>query len=498
MSDFINLRLREVFAMFKAKTNKKSFFLSEGYPLLTFALIVFGYFTKLELYTIILNTLLVCVAILQTKSIKPFLFYVLTFMYQMNPAHMPQKPYHSDYFYTGYPLYLMLGTAAILVVCVIIFVFRSHMLVGVNWHKLPLLIPLIIFSVSMLTNGLLYEGENLPDLLWGAGQVFVYLILYLLLYLGLRGEDGEELSKYFSYLTILMSWILILEVGELFVFGNAIEGGTIIRGRVVLGFGNCNIVGAHAAMLIPINFYGFIKGKYPYLSLVTAVFIYLVALASTSRNAMLFGSVYFVLFFAIALFYVLRGVDKKTILKMFGGFVVFAIAFVAIFWDQLNIIIQLYLNRGMGDSGRYSLWRQCFDHFLNNPIFGRGFYSLDIYTPNSFDSFSFDLVPDFAHNTVFELLGATGIVGFIGYSIYRISTLVLAFYRTSKERLLLVMGASLIVMASLLDNYIFQIFGPVYYTVAMVIAGKIYEREMEIWNKKDLPKVHIKPLKVNL
>jgi hypothetical protein len=421
MSDFINLRLREVFAMFKAKTNKKSFFLSEGYPLLTFALIVFGYFTKLELYTIILNTLLVCVAILQTKSIKPFLFYVLTFMYQMNPAHMPQKPYHSDYFYTGYPLYLMLGTAAILVVCVIIFVFRSHMLVGVNWRKLPLLIPLIIFSVSMLTNGLLYEGENLPDLLWGAGQVFVYLILYLLFYLGLRGEDGEELSKYFSYLTILMSWILILEVGELFVFGNA-----------------------------------------------------------------------------IALFYVLRGVDKKTILKMFGGFVVFAIAFVAIFWDQLNIIIQLYLNRGMGDSGRYSLWRQCFDHFLNNPIFGRGFYSLDIYTPNSFDSFSFDLVPDFAHNTVFELLGATGIVGFIGYSIYRISTLVLAFYRTSKERLLLVMGASLIVMASLLDNYIFQIFGPVYYTVALVIAGKIYEREMEIWNKKDLPKVHIKPLKVNL
>ena len=62
----------------------------------------------------------------------------------------------------------------------------------------------------------------------------------------------------------------------------------------------------------------------------------------------------------------------------------------------------------------------------------------------------------------------------------------------------MVMGASLIVMASLLDNYIFQIFGPVYYTVALVIAGKIYEREMEIWNKKDLPKVHIKPLKVNL
>ena len=485
--------------MFRATTaNRKSFFLSEWYPLITFALILFGYFTKLELYTIILNALLVCVAILQTRSIKPFLFYVMTFMYQMNPVHMPQKPYRSDYFYTGYPLYLLLATAAILFVCVIVFVFRSNMLVGVNWRRIPLLIPLLIFSVTMLTNGALYDGENLPDLLWGFGQVFVYLILYLLFYLGLRGEDGDGLSNYFSYLTILMSWILILQVGELFVFGNAIEGGTIVRDRVVLGFGNCNIVGAHAAMLIPINLYGFIKGKYPYLSLVTSVFIYLIALASTSRNAMLFGSVYFVAFLVIALFYALRGVDKKTVAKMLCGFAAFAAVFLLIFWEQLAIIVNLYLNRGMGDSGRYSLWEQCFNHFLNNPIFGRGFYSLDIYTPNSFDKFSFDLVPDFAHNTVFELLGATGIVGFIGYSIYRISTLVLAFYRTSKERLLLVAGASLIVLASLLDNYIFQIFGPVYYTVAMVIAAKLYDDEMKIWNKKDLAVAHIKPLKVDL
>jgi O-antigen ligase len=103
---------------------------------------------------------------------------------------------------------------------------------------------------------------------------------------------------------------------------------------------------------------------------------------------------------------------------------------------------------------------------------------LDLTTPNSFDKLSFELVPDFAHNTVFELLGATGIVGFVTYSIYRISTLVIAFRKPNAERIALVISALYIVFASLLDNFVFQIFSPVFYTVTMVIAVFLYEDDM--------------------
>ena len=88
-------------------------------------------------------------------------------------------------------------------------------------------------------------------------------------------------------------------------------------------------------------------------------------------------------------------------------------------------------------------------------------------------------MPDFAHNTVFELLGATGIVGFVGYSVYRIATFVLMLKKPSIDRVMLVISASYIVVASLLDNFILQIFSPVLYTVTMAIAAIIYDDDME-------------------
>lgn len=137
----------------------------------------------------------------------------------------------------------------------------------------------------------------------------------------------------------------------------------------------------------------------------------------------------------------------------------------------------------MSDNGRYSLWRKSFDFFLENPVFGKGFYTLDLSTPNSFavlyEKFGIKLVPDFAHNTVFELLGATGIVGFATYSAYRISTLVIASRRASLERFSWVAAALYIAVASLVDNFVFQIFSPILYTVIMAVIANVYDREMQ-------------------
>lgn len=471
------------------KNEKKSFFLTEWYPLATFVIILFGYFTQLELYTILLNIVFVCVAILKTDSMKPFLFFIMTFMYQMNPNHMPQKPYYSDYYYTGFRPYALILAAVVLIASISCFVFRRRKLFSVKWLRVPLFVTLVVFSLTMLTNGLLYDGKNGWDFVWGVGQVLVYLLLFMVCYMGLGDEDEYELVTYFSYLTLLASWIIILQVGELYVFGDAIVNGAIKRENVTLGFGSCNIVGAHAAMLIPMNFYGFAKGKTPYLSLITGFAVYVAALASTSRNAMLFGTVFLVLSFVASV--IASGRGKKAIVSV-GVTAVFIFALCAIFYDELSTIINLYVNRGMGDNGRYTLWRSCWEIFLENPIFGRGFYSLDIITPNSFDQLSFKLVPDFAHNTVFELLGATGAVGLVGYLVYRAATLRLAFRKPSFERTFLMCSAAFIVVASLVDNYIFQIFGPIYYTLATVIAAMIYQREMRIYDSPACPKAHVK------
>lgn len=446
------------------------------YPLITFILVVFGYITGLEVYTVFISSAFMAITVISTLDVKPLIFFVLTFMYQFSAQHLPMKPYYSDHYYSGHRLYLLIASAVIIIVAVLIYLIKSRVFRFAAWRKIPLLIPLILFSASMVTNGLLTPGDDLMDLVWGLGQVLVYLVLYVMCFLGLRKEKRSELIGHFDQWVTLMSWIIILEVLWFIISGEKSFAEVVNSRSLSLGIGNCNIVGVHAAMLIPANIYGFMKGKRPALSIVTALFVYAVALVSTSRNAMLFGTFYFVLCFVICLF---SGQRKRQMGKLVAAFAVFLAVFAIIFREEIVNVVELYLNRGMGDSGRYPLWERAFNAFLESPVFGKGFYTIDLMSANSFDKLSFDLVPDFAHNTVFELLGATGIVGFVGYSVYRIATFVLMLKKPSIDRVMLVISASYIVVASLLDNFILQIFSPVLYTVTMAIAAIIYDDDME-------------------
>ena len=455
--------------------NIRKFFLGEWYPIFSFALVVFGYISGLEVYTVLINSIVMAIAIVSTLSIKPMLFFMLTFMYQFSAQHLPMKPYYSDHYYTGHRLYILLASAVIIVVAVLVYLAKSRVLRFASFGKIPLFIPLVLFCGAMFTNGLLVDGSNLMDLVWGLGQVLVYLVIYVLCFLGLRRENRRELLDYFNHLVILMSWVIVLECLWFIVSGDNSFAEVVKTRSLALGVGNCNIVGVHAAMLIPANIYGFMKGKRQYLSIITALFVYAVALVSTSRNAMLFGTIYFAMGL-IACFVLTK--KKSRLVKMTVLFAVFLVAFVLIFRDQVIDVIDLYKDRGMGNNGRYYLWERAFYEFLESPIFGKGFYTIDLTTPNSFDKLSFDLVPDFAHNTIFELLGATGIVGFVTYLVYRISTLKLMLKKTSADRFMLMLSASYIVAASLLDNFVLQIFSPVFYTVTVAIAAIVYEDDM--------------------
>ena len=502
--------LGELFAMKTFDRRVDDFFLGYGYPIFSFALILFGYLTGLEVFTILINCIVTAFAILKTDNVKPLLFFVLTFMYQLTPWHLPMKPYNSAYYYTGFVPYVLISAVLIIVVSVIVFIFKSHLLSYVSWGSVPMLVPLVAFSIAMLLNGAFAEGYEIMNLVWGIGQVLVYLVIYLICYLGLRREKRYELLDYLQLVVILMSWILIVQVvhclGTAFANGTLFtENGEISRSAVSLGFGNCNIVGVHTAMLIPANLVGLASGRRPYTSLVTAILIYLCALSTTSRNAMLFGSIFFFGFVAVALIKHIHGrgfkldFNRKSLIFA-GSTVAVTLVVVLIFREQIFSLVDTvsayYQKMGMSDNGRYDLWRKSYEFFLESPVFGKGFYTIDLSTPNSFavllEKFNIELVPDFAHNTVFELLGATGIMGFLAYSVYRISSLVVAFRHSSFERLLWVVAALYVAVASIVDNFVFQIFSPVLYTVIMAVIANVYDSEMQWFKKQNHSEEYLK------
>ena len=93
-------------------------------------------------------------------------------------------------------------------------------------------------------------------------------------------------------------------------------------------------------------------------------------------------------------------------------------------WEQIQNLQQLrnFLNFGFFDNGRFALWEASWKSFLQNPIFGVGFY----HTCDGLGS-GYAGLHCLSHNTVLQLLGSCGVVGMAAYAYHRYTTYRLFF-----------------------------------------------------------------------
>lgn len=469
----------------KALKLTPKFFEGRMYPLVMSALILIGYFLKIEVYTATLNMLIVAASLLLTTSLRPLMFFVLTFFYQMTVTNSPMDPTKSDHYFTGIRPYLLIGGMTVLVVCALIHAFKNKYFTKMNFFKIPLFVPMLALAFGLLTNGLFQPDYKVGNFLWGLALAFVYVVLFLLFYLGLKDDDPRETAEYFTYISLVISWILLLQVAEIYLVGNLFAGGGVHRGAFTLGFGKTNAVGFVLATFIPMNFYGFMqnRSKYlPYVHLVTAFALLGATLTSTSRNAVLIGCIYFAFCFIFTMF---AGERKKLArIVVPSSIVLVALAVLLFFKDEFFALIKHYVDRTQLDgfsqndinsasAGRINIWIKCFDIFKDNPIFGAGFFGDEM----KFAKPMAEIIPHFAHNTIFELLSAMGIVGTLCYGYYRVCTLKYLFRKPSLDRFMLMLSASMLLTGSMLDNHLFNIYPGFYYTVALVIAVLLYEKQ---------------------
>ena len=452
------------------------------YPLIVAALVLAGSLTGLEVYFGMVNIILVSVALVISNTIKPFLFFLITFAYQMPAVHL----YPSDYYTTGARPYLLIGSLVILAAALVTFIVKNGIFYRSKVTKIPLFIPLCVLSVGMLLNGI-GSGDYKPmNFVWAVLMMLVYFFLYIVVYLGLKYDDPYELVQYFTYITLLTSWILIIQMGKIYFVDGVLVNGALDRGKIVTGYGVCTLIGFHISTLIPVNFYGFMRGKMPALSLITAILVWIASIATTSRNAAIFSTIYFI----FCLIYSMMEGERVRGARIFGaslgGILLLLIAFFGFYYanpnlvpngvlgsliNNVNGIVRQYIDRGMGSSGRTDIWKHCVQIFKENPIFGTGFFGMQVspqFVPEEF-------IPEYAHNTFFELIGATGIVGTLAYGFYRIATIKHVFDKFSLERFMLILGASVLALESLLDNYVFQVYTTFYYVIAFAISALLYD-----------------------
>lgn len=445
--------------------NMRAFYMSDIYPALICFIVAVGSISGLEFYFNFLHTALACGAFWISKSIRPLMISFLTYVMQVSVKNSPFFPSYSDYYFSGWRLVFIIIIACAIVASLVAFAVKSRVFSKVSFKNTPCLLPLLLLSLSFLSNGLFSGRWRLGNIVFALANIVVYLLIFILFYHGLsNGERAEDISKYFAYISMLVSFVISAEIIAHFITAdNVFVNGSINKVEMALGWGIWNLVGVSLSVLIPVIFYGMHVNKYPWLYFVAATLTYVMALLTMSRNALVFATLAYVACVIISCFV---GKNKRVFRIITATGVSLVIILGVTLWDKIQELLRDYFERGFSDSGRYALWRAAFDNFLDAPIFGMGFYGFDVETD------VFGPLAKQAHNTVLQLLSATGIVGFSAYAYYRFSTLKPVFHRPNLVKSMMAISIAVLLFGSLLDNFIFNIYPMFHYTMALVIIHK--------------------------
>ena len=462
------MNLSRVVELFKNVTSDKnlnilrSFFMGKWYPIWIAFSVLIGRVTCLEVYFAILDLLLVSVALLVCDSIRPVLPNLITFLYRIPLEHSPGDPLYSPY-YAETDLTAFWIFTAIFFISLAWFYVRNKVFVGVNPVKAPLFVSLAIFSLSFLSAGMFSGHRSEGDFGFGILEVFVFFVVYLILYYGLRRESMDELTGYFTYICAMCAVVLSLEVLDVFLrVDGAISGGVIDKDYVNFGWGISNTCGSALSVLTPICILGAMRSKrYSAVYYAIATLAAVATIFTLARASVLVGTVGFVMCMIISC---CAGKNKKSCRISAISVVVLTAIVLLIFKEQLSEIFVHYFNKGFSDSGRRSLWKYFLDGFKEAPVFGNGFF----YFTRGPQLSSF--TPVLAHNTFVQLLASMGVFGLLAYVFYRVCTLIPFFKHFTIEKFMLGASGGFLVFESLIDNFIFW-FNPTFvYNICIVLA----------------------------
>ena len=460
------MRLTEFVRGGRFRDKLESFFMGIWYPVTTALLVLLEHLFGIEVYLGSLNVLLASLSLIVCSSTLPIFTFVSTFVFQISLKNSPAIPNESDYLVTGARPFLIFVLGAIFVGAIAYFCIKRRIFSKITFST-PMLLPLLVLSLGFSLNGAFSSEWSVANLAFGLCEAVCYFALFMLLYLGICEDNTDLIISRFIFSSAMVASVMIAEVIACYV--TRYDG---TKESMLFGWGVWNTAGISLAMLIPVFFLGFYrlterKNKLGTIYLALAVLTYVAAALTQSRNALLFGSL--ALIFALVILSVVgryRAVFRAVLLV---GAVLVSIS-ALVLWDRLYPILESFFS----DNGRFELWRSGFDNFLKSPIFGRGFYGIS-FTEESF--FTAGFLPTMAHNTVIQLLGAMGIVGLVCYAYYRYASVIPFVKNPTVEKSMMGISILVLLLESLLDNFVFYFIPVLQYTVTLATVFAIHGRE---------------------
>ena len=457
----------------KIKDELARFFDGKLYPLLVAFIVTVAAITGLELVSCVVIATIFITAAFFSQSAKPFIVIFITFAMQMSLKHSPSEVVNklygdgnTEYYFTSYRIYLIAFCIGSMLFACIYFFVKNKRYKRIKLKEDKLLLGTLLVSLSFLLGGLFTEGWSisLPHALM---QAAIYLAVYLLFAYGFSENDTRgSLIDYFSYISLITAGVVIVQMIVLFVIhsDNIFIDGGINKEGIMLGFGIWTLIGITLAMLIPMIFYGAMKGGgRSAIYFVGATLSWIFALLSMSRNAQLFSTIAYASCVIIA---ALKSKNKLFYRTISALGVAVSIVGAILIYDKIPTLISSFFD----DNGRAEHAGIAINNFLHAPVFGVGFSGFEIF--ESLNPFYAPMGPwpAMAHNTILEIMSALGIVGIFSYGFYRVASLEPLFRKPTLAKTMLFVGVFVVLFSSLLDNFVFDVYPMIYTVIALSIA----------------------------
>lgn len=439
------------------------------FPFITAAWVIACYYLGLDLTAIYFCVAVAVAMLLLLGDLTPLVPHFLFFNVIVSCENTPlvKGGGGSDYYLrleNIIQLGILIGILAIAIIARIAVSVKNK-----KFKPSPVFFGICAMCVAFLFNGVGSEDYEIKNLAFAALWIFVISGSFTVV--SMNTELCEKNYTSVAYGFVAFSALLVFELAIKYAvnFEELTAGGQIHRELIIMGWGVWNNIGMFFAICIPPVCLLASKYKYGFLFTLYAAILVCCAFLTGSRQAMLGSSFAFA---ASAIALLVKSKNRSGNAIILGAILIGVVVTVACTWNHLIEIINRLLKNifsedGYNGNGRMRLIKLAINYFKSNPATGCGFYA-------PFESFELagmgGIIPTFAHNTVFEVLGTCGILGIVGYAAHRITTVIGFFKKPSADKFFMATCLLTFIIICLFDNYLFYILPTAVYGATLPFA----------------------------
>ena len=425
----------------------------------------------LEVVCFTLLALLGVTSLIISEDTKPTIPIMLTALFAMSYKNGISYNPNRD-LPTIYDNKIILGYFIFLIVLILggfIYNFIKYKQYKKLFNRSLIFLPgLILLSLGYLLGGII-DFASLNNFLYPFTNVILIVIPFIY-YADTAFIDNSKISpiKYLSLIMVMTTLVIGLEMVHIYLTNDVIQGFEIIKGNIKNGWGIQNNFAGYFVLSVPFTVYLIISETKPlkyYLFLLLTCILVFFTMARTSYITLLLELI--IAFFVICH---VKKVKIKYILIFLLSLVLTLVVLALIFHDEFLKLFNSLIEIGLSLNGREKLFQIAWDSFMRHPIFGEGWFNADHIWSDS--PYNMDFIPDWKiHNVVLQLLGSTGIFGFICFLIFIYNLFIVNKHHFSVYKLVPILGIVVLLFTSLGDNFFFDYTFERYMAIFLVVAG---------------------------